>query len=252
MTPRALATTAKGTTIMKRWTTLAMCAAMLLVSAPQSHAAAGPVIDWDPAYMWQPGGAFNNLPAGGIQRMVGTVSGFGAPLAFLNANIPAREYTFVADSMVSLGTVTFGPPSTQIYQTDYTGGVIRLYEDVSPDAVFAAFPPNPQVPSTFEDGGAPLLVGYFTRYTVTTNNFTAFQTGSIEGDINWVGGTLLPYFQTIGGAVCPGLFTGGATWNSAPNVGIPGYLFRHDGKIDLQCPTPTSTSTWGRLKQIYR
>ena len=51
---------------------------------------------------------------------------------------------------------------------------------------------------------------------------------------------------------CPGLFTGGATWNTSPGVGIPGYLFRHDGKIDLQCPVPTQKSTWGQLKNLYR
>jgi hypothetical protein len=33
---------------------------------------------------------------------------------------------------------------------------------------------------------------------------------------------------------------------------IEGYLFRHDGKIDLDCPTPAKSSTWGRLKALYR
>ena len=236
---------------MKRWMTM-LAAALAIGGAALPARATGPAIDWDPAYMWQPGATPTNLPAGGIMRFVGTVSVFGPPLDYLNATMPATEYTFTGDSLVSLGTLTFGPPATQIYSTSYSGGVIKVYADPTPDAVFAPFPPNGQVPSTFENDPPPILIGYFTRYVVTTNNFTAFQTGNIDGDINWQGGTLIDKFRGAGGAICPGLFTGGITWNTAPGIGIPGYLFRHDGKIDLQCPVPTRKSTWGVLKQLYR
>ena len=90
------------------------------------------------------------------------------------------------------------------------------------------------------------------RFVVTTNNFTTFQTGNIEGDSSWQGGTLINKFRGPNGAICPGLFTGGATWNTAPGVGIPGYLFRCDGKIDLHCPVPEQKSTWRVLKQLHR
>ena len=40
------------------------------------------------------------------------------------------------------------------------------------------------------------------------------------------------------GEPCPGLFTGGLTWRPTGDVLIPGYIFRHDGKIDLNCPVP--------------
>jgi hypothetical protein len=33
---------------------------------------------------------------------------------------------------------------------------------------------------------------------------------------------------------------------------IPGYVYRHDGKIDFNCPTPTFNNTWGKLKSNYR
>ena len=235
---------------MKRWTTM-LCAVLALAGVAGPAAATGPVIDWDPAYMWQPGGTPTNLPLGGTMRFVGTISSFGPPLDFLNESMPATEYTFTGDFLVSLGTTTYGPPATQVYTTSYSGGVINVYADSSPDAVFAPFPPNAQVPSTFEDDAPPMLIGNFTRFIVTTNNFTAFQVGSIEGDINWTGGTMIEFFRQGRGGICPGLFTGGATWNTSPNIGIPGYLFRHDGKIDLQCPTPTRKSTWGTLKQLY-
>jgi hypothetical protein len=36
------------------------------------------------------------------------------------------------------------------------------------------------------------------------------------------------------------------TWE--PSVVPAGYIFRHDGKIDLNCPVPVDVSTWGRIK----
>ena len=238
-------------TTMKRWLTT-LCAVLTLAALPRPAHAIGPVIDWDPAFFYMPGATFSNMPSGGIMRAVCTVSTFGPPLDFLNATMPATEYTFYIDGLTSLGTSSFGPPSQTIYSTIFTGGTIDVYADPTPDAVFAPNPPNALVPSTFIDVPPPILSGHFTALTVTTNNFTAFQTGSIDGDIVWTGGTLISYFGNGTGGTCPGLFTGGATWNTSPGVGIPGYLFRDDGKIDLQCPVPTQKSSWGRVKQLYR
>ena len=139
-------------------------------------------------------------------RFVGTISVFGPPLDFLNATMPGTEYTFSGDGLVSQGTVATGPAATQIYTTSYTGGTINVYADPTPDAVFEPFPPNGLVPSTFENDPPPILTGTFTRFVVTTNNFTAFQTGNIEGDINWTGGTMIDKFRASSGAICPGLF----------------------------------------------
>ena len=237
-------------TTMKRWLTT-LCAVLALAALPRPAHAVGPVLDWDPAYFWMPGATFNNMPAGGIMQAVGTVSQFGPPLDFLNATMPATEYTFYINGLSSLGTSAFGPPGSTIYTTFFVGGTIDVYADPTPDAVFAPLPPNALVPSTFTDVPPAILSGVFTSLYVTTNNFTAFQTGNIEGAIQWTGGTLINYFQN-GPGTCPGLLTGGATWNTSPGVGIPGYLFRHDGKIDLQCPVPTQKSSWGRVKQLYR
>jgi hypothetical protein len=238
-------------TTMKRWLTT-LCAVLALAALPRPAHAIGPVIDWDPAFFYMPGATFNNMPAGGIMRAVCTISVFGPPLDFLNATMPATEYTFYIDGLSSLGTTSVGPPGQTIYQTIFTGGTINVYADPTPDAVFAPNPPNALVPSTFIDVPPAILTGQFTSLVVTTNNFTAHQTGSIEGDILWTGGTLIGYFGNGSGGDCPGLFTGGTTWNTSPGIGIPGYLFRDDGKIDLQCPVPTLKSTWGNLKQLYR
>jgi len=226
-----------------------LAAALLaLAVVPMAHAA-GPVIDWDPAYGWQAGATPTNLPLSGEFKMVGVISGFDAPLGDLNALDPTKEYTFYVHNLISFGTVASGPVSTTFYVTDYSGGTIEVYEDLSPDASFDPNPPTAGVPADFIDGTL-ILSGNFTRFTVQSNNFTAFKVGNIEGDINWTGGSLLDRFRRIGGELCPGLFTGGSTWNTS--VVPAGYLFRHDGKIDLQCPTAIEGSTWGRIKSLYR
>lgn len=230
---------------MKRWLVLLALLAFARVAA----ATPGPAIDWDPAFTWEFGATPYNSPPGGVFNMVGTISAFGPPLDFLNAGDPSKEYTFYVHGMVSQGTVAAGPPATTIYTTNYTGGTIEIYEDTSPDAVFAPNPPNAQVPSSFTDG-TPILTGNFTSFVVQTNNFTAYMVGNIEGDISWTGGTLKNEMNGADGQPCPGLLTGGATWN--PSVLIPGYIFRHDGKIDYQCPVPVHPSTWGSIKAMYR
>jgi hypothetical protein len=213
-------------------------------------AVAAPVVDWDPIFTWEVGATPTNSPPGGQFFGVGTVSSFGAPLEFLNANIVAgtHEYTIYLTPLVSLGTVTIGPPATQFYTTNYSGGTITIYEDNTPDADFGINPPNGTVPSTFIDGTA-ILTGNFTNFYTQTNNFTLNQTGNMEGNIMWTGGTLLGEVSQ-GGLPCPSLFTGGLTWRT--DVKPEGYIFRHDGKIDLNCPTAAEPSTWGRVKSQYR
>lgn len=223
---------------------LLLTAALLVCTTVPALGA--PVIDWDPAFYYEPGATFNNSTPGTELRIVGTVSQFGPPLAFLNATMPGTEYTFFISGLISNGTVTFGPPGTQFYVTTYTGGTIQVYQDASPDAVFDPFPPNANVPGTFTDGTV-ILSGNMSNFFTQTNDFTANQTGNSEGQIAWTGGTLLD--QMTG---CPALFTGGLTWNPNPNILTPGYLFRHDGKVDHECPVPTRPGTWGRIKKLYR
>ena len=235
---------------MKIWKLL-FGIAMIGVTAAPLWAATQPAMDWDPAFFYENGltGAtpFNSDP-GMELNIVGIISAFGPPFEDLNPGDPGREYTFFCQGLISQGTVSNGPPSTTVYTTHYAGGTIEVYEDLSPEASFDSLPPNPGVPSDFQDGTL-ILSGNFTSLYTVSNNFTQFQTGNAEGGIDWTGGTLLERTRP-GGVPCPGLFTGGLTWR--PSIMIPGYLFRHDGKIDLNCPSSASTSTWGKLKALYR
>jgi hypothetical protein len=207
-------------------------------------AAATPIIDWDPAYFWEPGANPISSIATSEMKIVGTISAFGPPLSFLNANILAgTEYTFYVSGLISNGTTSYAP----FYITTYTGGTIAVYEDATPDAVFDPNPPNGNVPSTFTDGTL-ILSGNISNFNTQTNTSTVHNTGNAEGNITWTGGSLIAY---VGGDnPCPAIFTGGLTWY--PGTVITGYLFRHDGKIDHECPSPTAPSTWGRIKSLYR
>ena len=238
--------TAHGGGRMKVWTTLAL--AVVIGGALAAPVQAGPSIDWDPAYTWEIGATATNSPPLGELKGVGIVSLFGPPFDFLNANDPTKEYTFYFHGLSSTGTVTFGAPGLQFYVTNYTGGTIELYEGSPRNSSFAPNPPNAIVPPLFVDGTL-LLAGNFTSFQTQTNDFTPNQVGNMEGDINWTAGTLLP-LTFHGGQPCPGLFTGGITWKASL---LPaGYIFRHDGKLDLNCPTPAEEGSWGKIKAQYR
>lgn len=228
-----------------RWTLLTAALLAFVVASPSSG---GPIADWDPAYFWEPGATPSNSIPGSEMKIVGIISAFGPPLQFLDANDPTKDYTFYVSGLISNGTVTVGPVGTQFYTTTYNGGTIEIYEGTPRDAVFDPNPPNANVPSTFINGTL-LLSGTMSGFYTQTNDFTAFKTGNAEGQITWTGGSLISH---VGGAQnpCPALFTGGLTW--LPSVLIQGYLFRHDGKIDHECPTGSGTDSWGRVKTLYR
>ena len=226
-----------------------MTTALLLGALAAAPAFAGPAIDWDPAFVYGPGAAVGVVTPGTELRGVGIVSAFGGTLADLNANDPNTEYTFIFRGLIAQPTVVTGPPAFTFWTTNYTGGIIELYAGSPRNSSFAPNPENAIVPSTFQDGTL-LLKGVFTSFYVQTNNFTAFQTGNMEGNVTWTGGSRLTDATSGSNEPCPGLFTGGLTWR--PSVLIPGYVFRHDGKIDFNCPVPAAPSTWGKLKAQYR
>jgi len=239
---------------MRFWSSL--ISAGLVAFALSGPAMAGPTLDWDPLFVYMPAAANAHVQPAGLElKGVGIVSKFDVPLDSLNQYISPpgpNEYTIFIHGLSSAGTDSIGSPGSKLYTTDYTGGSIEIYEDSTPDASFDPNPENTGVPGDFIDGGPPILTGSFTRFVVQTNDFTVHKTGNMEGDILWTGGTLFVKTVSKSGAPCPGLFTGGITWEPLPNVLVPGYLFRHDGKIDFNCPVPTQPSTWGRIKSSYR
>jgi hypothetical protein len=222
-------------------------AALALV--PLRAAQAGPIIDWDPAFFYeQDATPYNSVP-GHELFIVGIISVFGPPLDFLNASDPTKDYTFYLHGLISNGTaVSSFPPFGNFFTTTYNGGVIEIYEGTPRDAVFDPFPPNANVPSTFTNGTL-ILSGTMVSFYWQSNDFSRLNTGNAEGHILWTGGA---YFNKVSHneLPCPSLFTGGLTWR--PSLMVDGYVFRHQGKLDLDCPTVAKSSTWGRVKTMYR
>ena len=174
-----------------------MFGALLVGAMAAAPAFAGPVIDWDPAYVYGPGASTTGATPGLELRGVGIVSAFDGQLGGLNANDPTTEYTFIFRGLIAQPTVvTPGPPTKFFYTTNYNGGIIELYAGSPRNSSFAPFPENAIVPSTFQDGTL-LLAGNFTSFYTQTNDFTAFQTGNMEGTILWTGGTLLPLLNGV-------------------------------------------------------
>src|SRR6187549_379533 len=126
--------------------------ALLLGAFATAPAFAGPVIDWDPAYVYGPGASTTVAVPGQELLGVGIVSSFDGVLGFLDANDPNKEYTFIFRQLLAQPTVVTGIPAFTFYTTNYTGGIIELYEGSPRNSSFAPNPPNAIVPSTFQDG----------------------------------------------------------------------------------------------------
>jgi hypothetical protein len=233
---------------MKFWTTV-LCGA-LLAGLGAGSALAGPSMDWDPAFTWESGATPTSSMPDSEFKAVGIIDFFDVPFGDLDPVPGVVEYTFYVYGLISNGTTSFGSPGSQLFVTTYHDGFIEIYCDSTPEpAVFDPNPPNGTVPSNFVDGTL-ILSGSFNSFFTQTNDFTANQSGNLEGEITWTGGTLIDRTENGAGQPCTGLFTGGITWK--PSVLIPGYIFRNDGKLDLNCPVPTEPKTWGQIKSMYR
>ena len=244
----------------RRLLRLALTAALFVVAVPVSaFAQTGTVIDWGPdSYAWETAynsATFRSAPGSQLSA-VGIVNGFLGPLSAFNPNTPGTEYTYYLSGLTTaLGTQTTVGPTLTVYRTVYAGGTIVIYENSPRNAAFGTNPPNATVPSTFIDGSL-FLSGNIPTFTVTvtrTNATGAFVNGSVDsGDPAnglWTGGSALP-LVSAGGNPCPWRLVGG--WSMRPQDVLTGYTALYDGKIDINCPTATLPSTWGKIKSSYR
>jgi hypothetical protein len=204
--------------------------------------------------------AYNNATlmssTGSILTVVGRINSFAPPLDFLNANMPAKEYTFVWTlQTIAPGTVQTIPG--RVWDTDYAStsqlGTLSVYEDATPDSPPTASllpnPPNAQVPATFADGTLILsaTIPYF-HVRVTASGSPLRYNGSFNATYNVNGGTWGYIFDpstaaNLTGTWCP--------YTQCTTALQPGYAALIFGKTDSP-PVPTLRSTWGALKMLYR
>jgi len=171
---------------------------------------------------------------------VGTVENLFAPLV---TNTTTYEYTYVISGLVSTARNVYG----DFVVVDYSGGILRIYEDArlgGTPAQYGVQPPNATVPGNFTDG-TMILEGTLANFQLvfsTTNN-----SGSYNSEFAATGGSQL---GNIPLSDRQGWNFSGATGNA---LNIPlGYAHQIDGQVFLENPTPTRGASWGALKAIYR
>ena len=189
-------------------------------------------------------------PAGNVLSNVLAVSLFCAPLAGLDPNNAALEYTMVWNGLVSNGTTTspFGSSGTK-FTTIYTGGSFTLYEGaVNARPYTAGTVPLPGVALPQYAEGTVILSGPIDSLTtVITQSSLGSVNGSFRGRYRITGGTYQDQF--CGGLPAPALMDG--LWY--PVSPPAGYTGHNNGKFDApDCTTPAGSSTWGRIKVLYR
>jgi len=244
----------------RRLLRLALTAALFVVAVPVSvFAQTGTVIDWGPdSYAWESNynGTTHLSGPGSVLSAVGVINSFAGPLSAIDPNGPTTEYTYrISGFTTALGTTVTAGPTLSVYKTVYTGGTFDVWQGSPRDAAFGTNPPNGTVPATFANGSL-FLRGTVPTLTVTVtraNATGAYVNGNADsGDPPnglWTFGSALP-LVSAGGNPCPFRLTGG--WDMRPQDVLTGYVAQFDGKIDLNCPTATTPSTWGKIKSSYR
>lgn len=245
----------------KRLLRLALTAALFVVAVPVSaFAQTGTVIDWGPAcYAYETGynAATHKSAPGSVMTIVGVINGFVGPLGAIDPNTAGTEYTFVISGLTAnpAGTTVSAGGTLSVFATVYNGGTITIWQGSPRNANFGTNPPNGTVPSTFNDG-ALFLSGTIPTLTVTVTRFNSngnWLSGNADsGDpanCLWTGGSAIGLVSSAANP-CPFRLTGG--WDMKTTDVLAGYVSQFDGKIDLNCPTPATPSTWGSIKSQYR
>lgn len=194
---------------------------------------------WENGAHWAPGTEW---------RMDGILDDIIPPLT---ADFGVNEYTYYMSgnsqngAAVAVGSGGVGSGAFVIYQINYDGGRLDVYEDPAKNHNWGVNPVNGTSPSTFIDGtlylGATMAntVFFITKYTAT-----GYEIGSFEADLTFDGGSHFAE-ATAGGTA--GYTFAGLTKNNRSAIPT-GYLERIDGQ---QFVTPVLPSSWGAIKSQF-
>jgi len=181
-------------------------------------------------------GTFGEVNSGYVG--IGFVPVLFAPLV---ADTVLNEYTYEFGGLTS-ATVT---PVGSYVIIDYSSpGFLRLYADSKGSGTHGTYginPPNPDAPSTFNDGTL-ILEGELTGFQIVINTTTG--SGSYNAAFKAVSGSQLgnlPLNQRNGWTFS------GLTSNeiNAPQ----GYYHQVDGQVFLSPPVTVEPTTWSRIKR---
>lgn len=183
---------------------------------------------------WEDGGVIPS-DAGDQLTAVGVVTHVKKPMFWS----PSRfEYTWSMTDLTSLGETVYG--TTHVIR--YSGGMFRMHVDMLPaNAAYGINPPNATCPSSFTDGDALYLEGYFTEFTATLN--TATGAGSLYGAITFTGGNAYPQLQDPDG------------WTVGANITRTtpeGWDMDVNATLFVSGPLGVETASWSSVKALYR
>ncbi len=162
---------------------------------------------------------------------------------YITADFTTNEYTIEFWQLWSAGYFDFG----NLRFITYTTGYLGIYEDpicCGTPGTFGINPPNLTAPSSFLDGTAILLADVV-NFGITLNLDDG--TGNFTGDVQFTGGTQV---GNIPGGSNVYTFAG---LTSGPLANVPeGYIHQVTGEIKIEAPVQLNSTSWGRMKALYR
>lgn len=180
--------------------------------------------------------------------MVGLVSAVGAPLdGLLPAGAHELTYVFEGSAFYQYGMWDNIPCSGGEFGA-FQGGTVTFYLDATPDADFVN-------PASFRDGDAVLVAQSTYLFVADDDPQEACPQVPDVPDV-------VASFSFVGGAWFSRVSSNGFGWygSSASELefDVPaelaalGYIFRVEGAVDVSAPLAAESTTWGRLKALYR
>lgn len=201
-------------------------------------ATAQTIITYD-GNVWETGG-FPPSNAGDLLSGVGFISDVFPPLTW---DLSLYEYTWYVQGLVSLGESVNGSEVTVVYANGEFQIYVDDYAPIGTAGTYGIDPPNLTAPAWFVDATADpnYLHGDFTGFQAIFN--TASNTGTWEGTLFFDSGTFVNNVGTQDG------------YTFAATIGPPfppeGYDTQGAGNIFLT-PNAVESSTWGKIKGLYR
>lgn len=180
--------------------------------------------------------------------MVGLVSAVGAPLdGLLPAGAHELTYVFEGSACYEYGMWDNIPCSGGEFAA-FQGGTVTFYLDTTPDADFAN-------PASFRDGEVALLAQSTHLFVADDDPQEACPQVPDVPDV-------VASFSFVGGAWFSRVSSNGFGWyGSSGNeleFDVPaglvalGYIFRVEGAVTVHAPVAVESTTWGRVKALYR
>ncbi len=214
---------------MNRTLTIRGLVCGLLLFSAASALAEPPTIDYL-GYAWEDGGFLPSLP--GDELSYTGISTLAHPIFGIQP--ASEELTFHVTGLISTGEVDLGGGVTMIA---YTGGVLELWRDDTPDADWTIGA------STFNDGSL-FFRGAFSDFTIY---MAADGSGAFEGSLDGMAGEIID--QNCSDCA----YTWGGAFGASSGAQIPaGYDLQMDGEMSILEAVSNENHTFGSLKALFR